>query len=116
MESFSRMGCKNCENVRKPAKIRVFRNWNPKKNFAKTLRKPCKDFRDISQNSSLFTVPVVGVNAPLHRGKCTPTTGSAKNVENPRKAMLFACFLPYFREEVLLLNVRYFAKIFRTSP
>ena len=70
MESFSRMGCKNCENVRKTAKICVFHNRYPKK---KTLRKPCKnlakslDFCNISQNSLVFALPFAGVNAPLWR-------------------------------------------------
>ena len=89
------MGCKNCENV----EICVFLNWNPpKKTFAKTLRKLCEKLR-LSQYFAKF-VSIRTTRVTRRRGKCTPTTGSAKTVENPRNAMLFACCLPYFRKEV----------------
>ena len=73
---------KTCrENLRKYACFTIEPLW---KNFAKTLQKPCKKLR-LSQYFTKF------------HSFCTPTTGSVKTVENPRNAMLLACFSANFR-------------------
>ena len=100
------MGCENCENVRKTVKI-CFSQLNPKEILCKTLQKSCEKLR-LSQYFAIF----LSIRTTRRRGKWTLTTGSAKTVENPLNAMLFASFSPYFREDVLLRNLRYFANIF----
>ena len=99
--------CENWENVRKAGKMCVFCNRTPKKKLWKPCEKLMKslNFRNISQNSSIFTLSSVGRNSPLRK---------VVQIQSTIREML--CISPYFRKEVLLWNAQYFADIIRTCP
>ena len=111
MESLGCKNCETCKNVRKCVCFAAEPPW-------KTFQKPCKNlakslnFCDILQNSSVFTLIVVGENAPLWRVVQKNCGKSAKH----NAFRLFFDVLFNFCKEVLLLNVPYFANIFCTFP